>query len=378
MSKSKTVPDVVCPARLNANTSLLKYHDSSMTTPTKSVRFDQEYYGDEDELNGAWSRAVSVARKRLASRKTEFRKNHGALAQMEEKNRTFSRHKWLAIRSKCPIDSKASPGPEEQVDKGDPPLWKILKSPSIPNKKDALRFLNEEVGDDKFSLARPSYRCENSSRVTSNIQRFATGSVARPKSAPSQPHPQRPDAEKRRKDAKLEHQRHRKFKQRSAHQEYRRVERNLRNIPESNFYFGEAGPLHDTDGDLTFGPAGLRPRHQRDALPEAETAHGNFRNLDRLTLYKDQLTLGTKPFQGSRTGNIAGNETRALSPSSSETSTTTDSDQPTHESAAELSNASSTHLNDDGTWKNPLTEVMHAYKNVHTVPASEETTMREL
>ena len=87
MSKSKTVPDVVCPARLNANTSLLNYHDSSMTTPTKSVRFDQEYYGDEDELNGAWSRAVSVARKRLASRKTEFRKNHGALAQMEEKNR---------------------------------------------------------------------------------------------------------------------------------------------------------------------------------------------------------------------------------------------------------------------------------------------------
>ena len=78
-----------------------------MTTPTKSVRFDQEDYGDEDDVNGAWSRAVSVARKRLASHKTEFRKNHGALAQMEEKNRTFSRHKWLAIAAPTPdLDHK--------------------------------------------------------------------------------------------------------------------------------------------------------------------------------------------------------------------------------------------------------------------------------
>jgi hypothetical protein len=211
----------------------------------------------------------------------------------------------------------------------------------------------------------PVYR-----KPVSLVQRFATGSGAvRPASAPNQQQQQHKPVHGH------GHSRHTKPKNRGrkvltstekAKREYDKTKLVLRQIPEQKFFFADAGAPHDTDGDMT---TNLHAREQRDLRPSAGTA--NAMNEGRLTLRDDQLTLGSKKRRDSCAGCTAPAMER--SPSAS-TNSSEESGNLSHGS----SKASSKHLHDDGTWKNPLSAVMHHFAKPTMNPTPERATLKEL
>ena len=328
---------------------------------------DAEQVDDEE-----WNRALSVAQRRLELRRAGRRKRRGASPTELDKNHEFSRTRWLKARRPDPAEVQF---PESPAKNEHQPLWQAFKRSPAGERKYAMHHLGEEVGDKKFPR-RPESLANGPSR-SSNVLRYATGSVAKPVPTEAPPqHQQRPPDtghphhhhHHRHDPAKAQHRRHRRLTPTErARVQYEHTKHALQRIPEPKFFFQDAGAPHDTNGDLT---TKLRAREQRDEMPMDGTAHGNFMNEGRLTIKDEQLTLNSRPRRGSC---WAPPDITQQPPSV--TSTESDDEQSDEQSSV----ASSKHLHDDGTFKNPLTKILKKQEQLgHIAPAPERQTLKEM